>query len=77
LTRYRRYRHFAIAAHAEKHKVHGREVGRSGHCLSEGSYGRRNRQAIAAREMQVAARLLAVERVHLTTIEHYEMFSPP
>ncbi len=39
-----------------------REVERYGQNLPEGSYGRRNRQAIAARETRIAARLRAVER---------------
>jgi hypothetical protein len=37
--------------------------------LPEDSYGRRNRQAIAARETRVAARLRAVERAYRTAIE--------
>ena len=41
---------FAIAAHADEREAHVREVERSGQSLPEGSYGRRNRQAIAARE---------------------------
>ena len=41
---------FAIAAHADEREAHVREVERSGQNLPEGSYGRRNRQAIAARE---------------------------
>ena len=48
---------FAIAAHADEREAHVREVERFGQSLPEGSYGRRNRQAIAAREMRVAARL--------------------
>ena len=45
---------FAIAAHADEREAHVREVERSGRSLPEGSYGRRNRQAIAARETRVA-----------------------
>ena len=41
---------FAIAAHADEREAHLREVERSGQNLPEGSYGRRNRQAIAARD---------------------------
>ena len=37
--------------------------------LPEDSYGRRNRQAIAARETRVAARLRAVERAYRTAID--------
>ena len=53
---------FAVAAHAGEREAHVREVERSGRSLPEGSYGRRNRQAIAARETRVAARLRAVEQ---------------
>jgi hypothetical protein len=60
---------FAIAAHADEREAHVREVERSGRSLPEGSYGRRNRQAIAARETQVAARLRAVEQAYRTAIE--------
>jgi len=59
---------FAIAAHADE--AHSRKVERSGHSLPEGSYGRRNRQAIATRETRVAARLRAVEHAYRTAIEH-------
>ena len=53
---------FAIAAHADEREAHLREVERFGQSLPEGSYGRRNRQAIAARETRIAARLRAVEQ---------------
>jgi hypothetical protein len=55
---------FAIAAHADEREAHIREVERSGQNLPEGSYGRRNRQAIAARETRIAARLRAVEQAY-------------
>lgn len=55
---------FAIAAHADEREAHLREVERSGRNLPEGSYGQRNRQAIAARETRVAARLRAVEHAY-------------
>ena len=61
---------FAIAAHADEREAHIREVERSGQNLPEGSYGRRNRQAIAARETRVAARLRAVEQAYRTATEH-------
>jgi len=61
---------FAIAAHADEREAHIREVERSGRSLPEGSYGRRNRQAIAARETRVAARLRAVEQAYRTATEH-------
>src|SRR5579863_5253364 len=44
---------FAIAAHADEREAHIREVERSGRSLPEGSYGRRNRETIAARETRV------------------------
>ncbi len=50
-------------------EAHVREVERSGRGLPEGSYGRRNRQAIAARETRVAARLRAVEQAYRAAIE--------
>jgi hypothetical protein len=67
---------FAIAAHAGEREAHLREVERSGRNLPEGSYGRRNRQAIAARETRIAARLRAVEQAYRTAIERDVMFSP-
>jgi hypothetical protein len=45
--------------------------------LPEGSYGRRNRQAIATREARVAARLRAVEHAYRMTIERDAAFTPP
>ena len=57
---------FAIAAHADEREAHVREVERSGERLPEDSYGRRNRQAIAARETRIAARLRAVEHAYRT-----------
>ena len=60
---------FAIAAHADEREAHLREVERSGQKLPEGSYGRRNRQAIAARETRIATRLRAVEHAYRAAIE--------
>ena len=60
---------FAIAAHADEREAHVREVERYGQTLPDGSYGRRNRQAIATRETRIAARLRAVERAYRTAIE--------
>jgi hypothetical protein len=68
---------FAIAAHADEREAHIREVERSGQNLPEGSYGRRNRQAIAARETRIAARLRAVEHAHRTATEHDTAYRPP
>ena len=60
---------FAVAAHADEREAHVREVERSSQNLPEGSYGRRNRQAIAARETRIADRLRAVEHAYRTAIE--------
>ena len=68
---------FAVAAHADEREAHVREVERYGQTLPEGSYGRRNRQAIAARETRVAARLRAVERAYRMAIERDAVFRPP
>jgi hypothetical protein len=68
---------FAIAAHADEREAHVREVERFGQNLPEGSYGRRNRQAIAAREARVASRLRAVEHAYRVAVEHDTAPSPP
>jgi hypothetical protein len=68
---------FAIAAHADEREAHVREVERSGRSLPEGSYGRRNRQAIAARETRIAARLRAVEQAYRTAIDRDTAYTPP
>jgi hypothetical protein len=65
---------FAIAADADEREAHVREVDRSGRSLPEGSYGRRNRQAIAARETRVATRLRAVEQAYRKAIDHDTAF---
>ena len=67
---------FAIAAHADEREAHLREVERFGQSLPEGSYGRRNRQAIAARETRVAARLRAVEQAYRTAIDRDATYTP-
>ena len=68
---------FALAAHAGEREAHAREVERSGADWPEGSYGRRNRQAIAARETRVATRLRAVEHACHTAIEGGAVSGPP
>jgi len=68
---------FAIAAHADEREAHIREVERSGENLPEGSYGRRNRQAIATRETRIAARLRAVEHAYRTAIEREVVVTRP
>src|SRR6516162_3137741 len=68
---------FAIAAHADEREAHLREVERSSRSLPEGSYGRRNRQAIAARETRIAARLRAVEQAYRTATDRDTTYAPP
>jgi hypothetical protein len=68
---------FAIAAHADEREAHIREVERFSQNLPEGSYGRRNRQAIAARETRIATRLRAVEQAYRTAIERDAVFTAP
>jgi hypothetical protein len=68
---------FAITAHADEREAHIREVEQFGQNLPEGSYGRRNRQAIATRETRVAARLRAVERAYRIANEHDTALKPP
>jgi len=67
---------FAVSAYAGDREAHVREVEQFAEKLPEDSYGRRNRQAIAARETRVAARLRAVERAYRTAIEHDATVKP-
>jgi hypothetical protein len=55
---------FAIATNAGDRENYAREVERFGQGLPDGSYGKANRQAIAARETQAASRLRAIERAY-------------
>jgi hypothetical protein len=66
----------AITAYAGDREAHVREVERYGQSLPEGSYSRCNRQAIAARETRVAARLRAVERAYRIAIERDAVIAP-
>ena len=68
---------FALAAHADEREAHIREVEQHGADLPEGSYGRRNRQAIAARETRVAIRLRAIEHAYKAVAGHDTAFTPP
>jgi hypothetical protein len=61
---------FALAAHADEREAHIREVEQFGASLPEGSYGRANRQAIAARETRVATRLRAIEHAYNAVAGH-------
>jgi hypothetical protein len=53
-----------------------REVERSGADWPDGSYGRRNRQAIAARETRVATRLRAVQHAYQEVAGHDTAYTP-
>jgi hypothetical protein len=68
---------FALAAYADEREAHIREVEQYGADLPEGSYGRRNRQAIAARETRIAARLRAVEQACRTATGRDTAYAPP
>ena len=68
---------FALAAHAGEREAHVREVERYGATLPEGSYGRRNRQAIAARETRIATRLRAIEHAYTAVAGHDTALTPP
>ena len=68
---------FALTAHAGEREAHAREVERSGSDWPEGSYGRRNRQAIAARETRVATRLRAVQDAYQAVADHSTAFRRP
>jgi hypothetical protein len=61
---------FAITASAADHEARAREADQSSQALPEGSYGRQNRQAIAAREMNAATRLRAIERAYQNAIDY-------
>jgi hypothetical protein len=66
----------AITTHAVDREAHAREVAQFGQNLPEGSYGRRNRQAIAAHETRIATRLRAIEHAYRTATEHDTVAAP-
>ena len=68
---------FAVAAHASEREAHAREVEQSGADWPDGSYGRRNRQVIAARETRIATRLRGVQHAYQATAGHDTAFTPP
>jgi hypothetical protein len=68
---------FALAAHADEREAHIREVELSGASMPDGSYGRRNRQGIAARETRVATRLRAVQHAYEAVAGHDTVITPP
>jgi hypothetical protein len=67
---------FAVSAYAGDREAHVREVEQFGEKLPENSYGRRNRQAIAAREARVAARLRTVEHAYRDAIDRDASIKP-
>jgi hypothetical protein len=67
----------AVAAYAGEREAHLREVERYGESLPEGSYGRQNRQAIAARERRIATRLRAVGQAYRMAVERDAEISSP
>ena len=68
---------FAIAAHADEREAHAREVERSCGDWPDGSYGRSNRQAIAARETRGATRLRAIQHAYQAVAGHDTAFTAP
>ena len=68
---------YAIAAHAQEREAHLREIALYGQELPEGSYGRRNRQAITDHETRIATRLRAVEHEYHAAIERDAVPAPP
>src|SRR4029077_17594717 len=67
---------FAVAAHAGEREAHVREVEQHGADLPDGSYGRRNRQAIHCGETRVATRLRAVQHAYQAVAGHDTAFAP-
>jgi hypothetical protein len=61
---------YAITAHVQEREAHLREVQLHAQDLPEGSYGRRNRQAITDRETRIATRLRAIQQAYQAAIEH-------
>jgi hypothetical protein len=74
---------YAIAVHAGEREAHVREVERFGQGLPDGSYGKQNRRAIAARETRAAQRLRAVQQAYqeaaeyATAVTHAEAVTSP
>jgi hypothetical protein len=60
----------AIAVSAADREAHVREIEHYSESLPENSYGRLNRQAIAARETRATTRLRAVESAYRTALGH-------
>jgi hypothetical protein len=59
----------AISAQAADREARTREIQQISQALPAGSYGRRNREAIATRETRIATRLRAIERAYRTALD--------
>jgi hypothetical protein len=59
----------AISTQAADREARTRAIQQISQNLPESSYGRRNRETIAARETAIASRLRAIERAYRTAIE--------
>ena len=59
----------AISVQAADREARTREIQQASQGLPADSYGRRNRETIAARETRIAARLRAVERAYRTALD--------
>jgi hypothetical protein len=66
----------AITISAMEREAHVREAQQQSQNLPAGSYGRRNREAIIARETHLAAGLRAIERSFRATIDGEAMPAP-
>jgi hypothetical protein len=66
----------AIVAHAGDRETYAHDVLQFSQGLPQGSYGRQNREAIAAREAQAAARLRNVERAYQIAMGHAAAAAP-
>jgi hypothetical protein len=68
---------YAIAAHATEREAHIREIQRTTATLPPGTYGKRNREHITARETRIATRLRAIEHAYRTATERQPQSAPP
>ena len=68
---------FAVAAHASEREAHAREVERSAPTGPTAPTAGRNRQAIAARETRVAARLRAIQHAYKAAAGYDTALTPP
>jgi hypothetical protein len=68
---------YAVAAHADDREAHIREIQRYAATLPDNTYGKQNRQHIAARETRIATRLRAIEHAYRTATERHTQPTPP